>query len=171
MAEVSRENPQFEAFLRLLHDAMFSEAVDGKILSGGEFDDGWQKLFKKEFPHRLYKECEKLFVFTPPMQTGGRKDDDGKPRMDLIPPELLYGVAAVLGYGAKKYGDRNWEKGIQFSRLFAALQRHLWAWWSREEYDLESEQHHLHHAACCLAFLIALRERRGDLDDRASSTD
>ena len=31
------------------------------------------------------------------------KQDGGKPRMDLIAPEFLFGTANVLTYGAKKY--------------------------------------------------------------------
>ena len=51
----------------------------------------------------------------------GRKDDTAKPRMDLIPPELLEGVADVLTYGAAKYAPRNWEHGMAWGRVFAAL--------------------------------------------------
>ena len=97
---------------------------------------------------------------------GGNKDDSSKPRYDLIPPEALAALADVLTYGAKKYGDRNWEKGIGAERLFAAAQRHLWAWWeafnesrSRSEQDEESGLSHLDHAYACIAFLITLDER------------
>lgn len=66
-------------------------------------------------------------------------------------------------------GDRNWEKGINFSRVFGALMRHLWAWWNPYYLDTDEEtgKSHLWHAACCLAFLISY-EARGmhDFDDR-----
>ena len=55
----------------------------------------------------------------------GIKHDGGKARMDLLPPELLFGVSEILGFGAAKYGDRNWERGMAWSRVFAALMRHL----------------------------------------------
>lgn len=102
--------------------------------------------------------------------TEGRKDDDAKARMDLIPPELLFAVADILTYGAAKYGDRNWEKGMKWGRVFGALMRHLWAWWAREGVDPETGRSHLWHAACCLAFLIAYEERRIGDDDRPEKT-
>lgn len=98
---------------------------------------------------------------------GGRKDDQDKPRWELMPPEFLKDFSKVLTYGAKKYGARNWEKGIEFGRLFGALQRHLWDFWEGIDTDPESGLPHLAHAACMLSFLHTLRVRgRADLDDR-----
>lgn len=96
----------------------------------------------------------------------GRKDDGGKPRYDLLPPELLEATARVLTFGADKYGDRNWEKGMGWGRCFAALMRHMWAWWRGHNWDPETGMSHLWHAACCLAFLIAYEERCIGTDDR-----
>lgn len=98
--------------------------------------------------------------------TEGRKDDGGKPRHDLIPPELNDAVARVLAFGADKYGARNWEKGMSWGRPFAALMRHMWAWWGRDARDPETGMSHLWHAACCIAFLIALEARSVGVDDR-----
>ena len=96
----------------------------------------------------------------------GNKYDDGKPAMDLLPPELLTAVADVLQYGAQKYEPRNWEKGMRWGRVFAALMRHMWAWWAGENIDKETGKSHLHHAACCIAFLIAYEARGVGTDDR-----
>lgn len=96
----------------------------------------------------------------------GRKDDGGKARYDLLPPELMEGVARVLTFGADKYGERNWEQGMRWGRPFAALMRHMWAWWRGQGRDPETGMSHLWHAACCLAFLIAYEERREGTDDR-----
>lgn len=96
----------------------------------------------------------------------GRKDDAGKARMDLIPPEVLVGLGDILAFGAEKYGDRNWEKGMRWGRPFAALMRHMWAWWSGELVDAETGRSHLLHAQCCLAFLIAYEARQVGEDDR-----
>src|SRR5690606_95094 len=38
----------------------------------------------------------------------GRKDDSDKLRMDLIPPEAMEALAVILGFGARKYAERNW---------------------------------------------------------------
>jgi hypothetical protein len=106
----------------------------------------------------------------------GRKDDSEKVRMDLIPPELLFGVGDILTFGAKKYADRNWEQGMKWGRVYGALMRHLWAWWGGKapttksflfgELDAETGRSHLWHAGCCIAFLIAYEERGVGEDDR-----
>ena len=106
----------------------------------------------------------------------GKKFDEGKVRMDLIPPELLFAVGRILTYGADKYGDRNWEAGMKWSRVFAAMMRHMWSWWAGKgpttksflfgELDDETGYSHLWHAGCCVAFLIAYEERGVGEDDR-----
>jgi len=47
-----------------------------------------------------------------------------KERPDLVSPFALRRVGRWMGLGAKKYGDRNWEKGIPISVCFASLMRH-----------------------------------------------
>lgn len=96
----------------------------------------------------------------------GRKDDNGKPRYDLIAPEHLDGLARVLAFGAEKYSARNWESGMDWGRAYAAAQRHMWAWWNGESVDVETGLSHLHHAACCLMFLAAYEAREVGRDDR-----
>ncbi len=99
-------------------------------------------------------------------QTEGVKFDAGKPRYDLYPPEALEGTTKVLTFGAVKYADRNWEKGMSWGRVFGACMRHLWAWWKGEDTDPESGLPHLDHAACCIAFLQTYSARRCGTDDR-----
>lgn len=99
----------------------------------------------------------------------GIKYDSNKIRFELLPPELLEQTASVLTVGAVKYEDRNWEGGIKYSRVFGALMRHLWAWWSPFTSDLDEETgySHLSHAACCIAFLISYEQRNMvEFDDR-----
>ena len=96
----------------------------------------------------------------------GRKDDTEKIRMELLPPELLWAVASVLTFGAIKYDDRNWEKGMNWGRVYGACQRHLNAWWGGEDKDKETGYSHLWHAACCVAFLITYEKRGTGNDDR-----
>ena len=106
----------------------------------------------------------------------GRKDDGGKLRYDLLDPEGLRGTVEVLTYGANKYtrvedgktidGARNWEKGISWQRVYAALLRHLMAWQGGEDIDPESGLFHIDHAGCCLHFLQAYRHTHTELDDR-----
>lgn len=98
--------------------------------------------------------------------TEGIKKDDGKVRMDLLPPELLFAVSDILAFGANKYADRNWEKGMKWGRVFGACMRHMWAWWGGEQNDPETGKSHLWHAATNIAFLIAYEQRKVGEDDR-----
>ena len=98
--------------------------------------------------------------------TKGIKYDQEKIRIDLIPPELIEQVGKILTLGLKKYEERNWECGMDWGRYYGALQRHLWSWWKGEDKDPETNESHLSHAACCLAFLIAYEQRQIGKDTR-----
>lgn len=100
---------------------------------------------------------------------GGVKHDQDKLRYDLLPPEMLEETAKILTEGANKYGERNWEEGMDWSRPFGALQRHVWAWWNGEDTDPETGESHLSHALCCLAFLSAFEKRGIGTDNRPVS--
>jgi hypothetical protein len=97
--------------------------------------------------------------------TGGEKGV--KPaRFDLIPAGPLTTVATHYGIGAQKYEDRNWERGYEFSKTFAALQRHAWAWWNGEDIDPETGSPHMaavvFHAFAALEFA----NTHPEMDDR-----
>jgi hypothetical protein len=106
------------------------------------------------------------------MQSRGRlvepavKHDAGKPRYDLIPPEAMEAAAHVFRIGAEKYGDRNWEKGMSWGRIFRALMSHAWKWWGGEEHDPDDGQHHLDSVIWCAMVLRAYAARRLGRDDR-----
>ncbi len=40
-------------------------------------------------------------------QNNGIRHDEEKPRLDLIPPEVIFALGNVLKEGAKKYDTRN----------------------------------------------------------------
>lgn len=95
------------------------------------------------------------------------KNDGAKAPVHLLPPESIIGAARAMAHGTKTYGPRNWEIGLNFSRIYAAQMRHLLAWWGGEDIDPESGVHHLHHASACALMLASYVERgRTDLDDR-----
>jgi hypothetical protein len=101
--------------------------------------------------------------------TGGEK---GKKLAEyaLIPVIPLQYVAEVYGFGATKYSDRNWEKGYAWSLSYSALQRHLNAFWDREDFDNESRLPHLAHAVFhCLA-LMEFMVTHPEKDDRPGGT-
>lgn len=100
--------------------------------------------------------------------TEGIKADTGKLPWHLLPFDAVGDVVEVLKHGAEKYGDRNWEKGMDHSRVFSAALRHMVAYQSGEDADAESGLSHLAHAATNLLFLSAYRIRGVGTDDRAS---
>lgn len=58
--------------------------------------------------------------------TGSVRDSsEGKPRMELLPYDLLERVAIWYGLGAEKYGDNNWRKGQPKSHVLGSLLRHM----------------------------------------------
>lgn len=95
----------------------------------------------------------------------GTKKDEGKVRMDLVDAAALEGLAAVLTFGAQKYADHNWRKGISNSRIMAAMLRHLMAIQKGEYVDQESGLPHIDHAGCCWMFLSNNLKTRPDLND------
>jgi hypothetical protein len=101
----------------------------------------------------------------------GVKNDQEKPRMDLLCPHAMEDLAKVLTHGAKKYGDWNWAKGISYTRLIAAALRHLFAFASGEDIDPESGLPHVAHAMCCMMFLLGMSKYIEGKDDRFPITD
>lgn len=99
----------------------------------------------------------------------GTKHDSGKLRFDLIPTYPLEELARVYTIGAKKYDDHNWRKGILYSRIFAAMMRHAWAWWRGSVHDPEDGQHHLSSVAWCAFTLMWFERFRPGYDDRADT--
>ena len=93
------------------------------------------------------------------------KFDDGKTPLHLLDAEYLEGVARVLEFGARKYAADNWRKGVQYTRLFSAIQRHLLSFSKGEEVDPETGFSHLLHASCGLMFLYHMQLHRRDLND------
>lgn len=96
----------------------------------------------------------------------GWKLDKQKLRMDLLPPEALEAIAEVFTYGANKYEDRNWEKGMSWGRIYGAILRHALAFWRGEDIDPESGQPHLAHLATDGMFLLHYYLKNIGKDDR-----
>ena len=87
--------------------------------------------------------------------TAGRKNDQGKNRLDLIEPEFIEGIGEVLTFGTAKYEPNNWQNVEDAEdRYYAAALRHLMAWRRGEVVDEESGLSHLKHAATNLMFLL-----------------
>ena len=96
--------------------------------------------------------------------TGGKKGT-ALARFDLIPAHPLWELAELYGIGARKYEDRNWERGYAWSLSFAALMRHAWQFWNGEDRDPEG-QLHLASVAWHALSLMEFMRTHPELDDR-----
>lgn len=74
--------------------------------------------------------------------TGGGKGSK-LARFDLIPPDVMWQLAEHYGAGARKYEDRNWQKGYPWSLSIAALHRHLAQFEMGEDIDPETGSKHM----------------------------
>jgi hypothetical protein len=82
------------------------------------------------------------------------KHDAGKgSRPELLDVDWQLGTGEVLKFGADKYADNLWRKGMAWSRVYGALLRHLYAFWGGEMLDPETGKPHMYHATCCIMFL------------------
>lgn len=100
--------------------------------------------------------------------TGGQKGSK-LARFDLLPARSLWQIAEHFGRGATKYEARNWERGYDWSLSFAALQRHLWAWWGGEDVDAETGSSHLAAAGFHVLALLQFLDTHPGFDDRPSA--
>lgn len=91
------------------------------------------------------------------MNDQNAKADAGKPRLSLVPKEIIYGIERVRSYGVQKYhAPENWRK-VEVERYHEALLRHVLAMWDDiYKRDEESGLLHLEHAATNIAFILEL---------------
>jgi hypothetical protein len=102
-------------------------------------------------------------------------------RFDLIPAEPMWQVAEHFGKGARKYADRNWERGYEWSKTLGALERHVNLFKQGEDFDLHEpgcpadcvEHTESHHMAAAVFHALALMEfgrTHPEFDDRVVVT-
>jgi len=99
-------------------------------------------------------------------ETGSLRYNTGKPKMSLVTPEFILGMAKVLTKGAEKYGERNWELGNKTSVPYDSAMRHILAWRSGEDIDQESQCDHLFHGAVNLLMAWYYAKHFPEMDDR-----
>lgn len=100
------------------------------------------------------------------------KADAGKPRLSLVPTEIINQIARVREYGINKYpngGPNNWKK-VELDRYRDAAYRHLLAYIANpKEVDEESGLPHLAHLACNVAFLCELEALQKESSETAEA--
>jgi hypothetical protein len=101
----------------------------------------------------------------------GTKFDSGKLRLDLIPIGPLVNLVLTYMIGSVRYEDYNWRKGMKWSRIYAAMLRHLFAWWVGEEFDQDTGQPHLGSVAWGAFTLLEYQRSHKEFDDRPKNSD
>lgn len=136
-----------------------SEAADlqAAVECGGMTVDAWRtRMFG---PAKASREVRSV------SSTGGEKGTKDE-RFDLLPQEALVKVARHYGVGARKYAAHNWRKGYEWSKSFAAMQRHANAFWSGEDIDEETGSPHMAAVAFHALTLLTFMDEQPDFDDR-----
>lgn len=94
-------------------------------------------------------------------QSQEAKTDKGKPKLTLVPDQIIYDITEVREYGNRKYGDPNNWKTVEIERYRDAAFRHFLAYLREPDgKDEESGIEHLKHLACNIAFLCALEKNK-----------
>lgn len=102
------------------------------------------------------------------VSAGGGEKGSKPQRMDLIPWNAVLRISEVYSFGARKYSPGNWRRGYAWGLSYAALMRHLAAWWEGADTDTESGLSHLAHAGFHVLTLIVYSSlpRYAEYDDR-----
>tara|TARA_R110000851_G_scaffold316128_1_gene479028 strand:- start:86 stop:526 length:441 start_codon:yes stop_codon:yes gene_type:complete len=89
-------------------------------------------------------------------KSGAQREALGVPYMRQLPLEGLAAGAAALEYGAMKYADRNWEKGLPWQQMIDSLKRHIDDFERRNDYDDGPSGSGLHHVCMIMAGALML---------------
>src|SRR5690349_20922354 len=84
--------------------------------------------------------------------TTGLRFNEGKLRWSLVDYPSIEPMVRVLMFGAQKYDDHNWKKGLNKDQILESMQRHLAALMNGEMCDPESGLPHVGHIMCNAMF-------------------
>ena len=95
------------------------------------------------------------------------KFGDEKVPLHLFPPVAMELIALVMKNGAEKYGPYNWRlTKVKSSTYYAAMLRHLTAYFEGQDIDPESGKPHLAHVAASVCILLDADSKGCLIDDR-----
>jgi len=104
------------------------------------------------------------------MKKEGLRFNEGKLKWSLVSWKALEPMVRVLMFGAEKYDDHNWKKGLKYTEVCESLQRHLNAFSEGADNDEESKISHVGHIMCNAMFLSYMYLFKKDMDDRYIDT-
>jgi len=102
----------------------------------------------------------------PTLEEKGMRFNEGKERWSLVDFESLKPMVKVLEFGAQKYDDHNWKKGLKTTEVAESLIRHLTAYLNGEDNDKETGLPHTGHILCNAMFLSYMHEFKKEFDTR-----
>lgn len=129
--------------------------------SGARYNDGKPELAQIPLIYWYYR-CQNQNVTAPGWVQGAigqlskyqeTGNTDYLSLVKHLPSEALREATYVFSYGAHKYAQWNWTKGMAWSIPINCILRHLDAFLSGETLDPESGQPHTGHIACNLVMI------------------
>ena len=152
-----RGDTVYDAMMEL--QEQLQEWEEGKVvvrcsLCGKKITDDW--YWTDNNGDAICKKCARKKALR---NTNGQeaKADAGKPKLSLVPTEIVYEIEKVRSYGVKKYKDPDNWKRVELDRYHQALLRHTLAVWDDvTARDKESGLLHLSHIATNVAFMLEL---------------
>lgn len=96
----------------------------------------------------------------------GLRHNNGKSRWGLVDFDALLPMVEVLEFGAQKYADHNWKKGLPTIEICESMMRHLTAYMRGEDIDSESGKPHVGHILCNAMFLSYMTIYKKEFDNR-----
>ncbi|MCB6992412.1 DUF5664 domain-containing protein [bacterium 210820-DFI.6.37] len=135
--------------------------------TGENYGDGW--VWGDDMIEGLAEETEATVKDSGVKDSGNRRTfasgaerdiQEGKGRCDLLPACAVLRLARHYEAGAKKYNDRNWEKGIPVHSFIDSAIRHLMNY-----LDGQTDEDHLCAAAWNLMGAMWTEEKHPELQD------
>lgn len=155
--------------VQLISDKYFYEEYVGQIFTVESVEKKYVHLINGSGASQFYNyewgtDCiklipeplnigERLMEITGANQVQSARFNEGKIQTREIDPAFILGIGEVLTKSRAKYDHYNWCKPTKLSTPYESLMRHLMAFQSGENFDKETESHHLLHAATNLMFM------------------
>lgn len=143
------------------------DTVSAQIL----LTDSWQKVVE-------FAKAQKTFTLTTTTKQGDLEEycavstttvlDSLETTLRVLRPHLITSATQNTRFLYDQIGAGNWALGMEWSRVYGAMLRHLNAWASGEDIDEESKLRHLAHASFGMMVLLAYSKRGIGIDDRVT---
>lgn len=135
-----------------INDMETNETPLGGEKRGITFEEYKEMMKKRGFFSRQEGESDPLAQKTEPDRAV--RDNAGKPRWSLIPYEQMEPVVRVLEWGARKYGDFNWQKKMDPTEILESAQRHTVELFKGNMLDKQTQLHHAAHIISNMLFYM-----------------